>query len=114
MNLDDTAEEFEKYRLTVRVHAEQSLQLVPDHTNNTHEWQSWKRRRALGQGAFGEVWQEGWEDKYGDWHYRAVKSCSERMMQAARIDYKRELSALAAFSNSEVSQSTALPLSVLT
>lgn len=104
MNLDKTAQEFEKYRLIVQIDNDHTLQLVREPYSDTTTWQRWKRRRDLGQGAFGQVWQEAREDEYGDWHYRAVKTCSERSMQAARIDYKRELSALAAFSNSEVSQ----------
>jgi len=103
MSINNAKDDFEKYRLTVQVRDESTLQLIPDATTGIDTWRTWRRKRHLGQGAFGEVWQEGTEDQYGDWHYRAVKVCSERKMQAAQIDYKRELSALAAFSKSAVS-----------
>lgn len=102
MSVTKAAEEFEKYKLNVEIQDGYTLQHVRDSTSGINTCQTWKRRRYLGHGTFGEVWQEGWEDEYGDWHYRAVKSCSERKMRDAKIDYKRELSALAAFSKSEV------------
>ena len=102
MTFNITTEDFERYRLNVEVRDEGTVQLILDSHSGASTQQTWIRRRPLGQGAFGEVWQERWEDKHGDWHYRAVKTCSERRMRAARVDYKRELSALAAFSKSEV------------
>lgn len=103
MSTPVAAEEFERYKLTVRVRDDCTLQLVRDPISGSDTWQKWKWRRDLGHGAFGEVWQEEFKDEHGDKHYRAVKLCSKRMMREAQIDYKRELSALAAFSRSEVS-----------
>jgi hypothetical protein len=102
MSLKTADEDFERYRLEVETRDDCTIQLVRDSLSRTDTWQIWSRKRSLGQGAFGEVWQESWEDKHGDWHYRAVKICSQRKMQAAKVDFKRELSALAAFSKSEV------------
>jgi hypothetical protein len=102
MSINLAPEDFEKYRLDVEIRDEGTVRLVRDSFGGANTWQTWTRRRSLGQGAFGEVCQEMWEDKHGDLHYRAVKTCSERKMRAARVDYKRELSALAAFSKSEV------------
>jgi hypothetical protein len=102
MSANINTEDFEKHRLEVEVREDCTVQTVRDLLSGAITQQTWKRRRLLGHGGFGEVWQEGWEDKHGDWHYRAVKICSQRTMRVARIDYKRELSALAAFSRSEV------------
>lgn len=104
MSLTEDIYGLEKYRLTVAVRDGCTSQLVRDSSSGVDAWQEWRRKRHLGQGSFGEVWQEVWEDEDGDWHYRAVKACSEEGMRAAQIDYKRELSALAAFSKSEVSR----------
>lgn len=110
MNHARPAEEFEKYRLNVQVHPDHSVQFVHDPSSNITARQTWQRRKHLGKGGFGSVWQEGWEDADGDWHYRAVKICSEQEMQVRRIDYKRELLALAAFSNSNVSEMKCISL----
>ena len=96
------AEEFGKYKLDATSHDGRTHQLVCRSLSGAGSWQIWKRARSLGQGGFGHVWQESWEDEHGDRHFRAVKVCSHQKMQSARTDYKRELSALAAFSNSEV------------
>ena len=82
-------EDFESFRLTVKHHEGCTLQLINGGNRHGDSWQTWKRKRRLGRGAFSDVWQEASEDEYGDIHYRAVK---------IRIDYQRELSAPAAFS----------------
>ena len=102
MNISIFAEDFEKYRLDAEARDDCAFQVVPDSVGGASTWKTWERKKLLGQGAFGEVWQEECKDKHGDWHYRAIKVCSKRKMQAAQVDYRRELSALAAFSRSEV------------
>lgn len=81
-----------------------SIQIVRNSIGNIEKQQVWQRKDRLGKGAFGEVWKEVWEDQNRDWHYRAVKICSEADTETARKYHQRELSALAAFSRSEVSQ----------
>lgn len=99
---DASAEEFEKYRLVVDFRDDCTLQTVHDSSSNLTSVQTWNRKKELGDGAFSEVWQEESKDEYGDWQYRAVKVCSLRKLRAVQIDYKRELVALAAFSESKV------------
>lgn len=96
--------DFERYRLTVQTHGDHTLQPTRDSTDDLATWQTWRRGRSLGAGGFGEVHQQVWEDEHHDRHYRAVKVCNEQTMQARKIDYKRELSTIAAFSNSQVSR----------
>lgn len=100
--MSSSTEEFERYRLEVEALNGHHSQHVYDPVSKKSTWQVWMRKRPLGHGAFGEVQQEMWYDDSGDIHYRAVKICSEARMKSAQIDYKRELSALAAFSKSEV------------
>jgi hypothetical protein len=104
MRVNIVAEDFDAYRLDVEVRDEHTIQLVRDSSSGANTEQIWVRQKSLGHGGFGEVWQESWRDSRRDWHYRAVKICSEKKMQRAGVDYKRELSALAAFSESKVKE----------
>lgn len=79
-----------------------TIQTSHDPLSNLTKVQTWSRKRELGDGAFSEVWQEESKDEHGDWQYRAVKVCSLRKLRAVQIDYKSELVALAAFSESKV------------
>jgi len=84
-------------------------QFHEDHTEQTltldegrQSQQIWKRGRALGKGSFGSVFQERWEDENGSFEYRAVKVCSLLSLKSSNIDFRRELSALAALSSPQV------------
>lgn len=78
MSINIAADDFEDYRLDVEFGDKCTLQRFRGSPSGANTWQTWSRARSLGQGAFGEVWQERWEDEHGDWHYRAVKICSEQ------------------------------------
>ena len=104
-------DDFENYRLNATTRRGKTIQFVFDAVTGHQVQQTWNRRRHLGAGAFGEVWQEGREDEYSDWHYRAVKSCSARHLETTQVDYRRELAALALFSRSEVSSTISRQLS---
>ena len=78
--------------------------LFPDHTRHTF-YQSegrqnrrkvkvvkkWIRQQEIGEGGGGTVWLE--KDNNGD--ERAVKEISKRFCLESRIDYKREITAMA-------------------
>lgn len=113
MVTNESSSDLEKYRLTVDVSNDHVIQHARDSTGRATS-QTWRQGRKLGQGGFAEVFQQVWEDEHDDVHYRAVKVCLERNMKNNKIDYKRELSALAAFSNSEVINTSSLILLVLT
>jgi hypothetical protein len=53
--------------------------------------EEWKRKKRLGQGAFGTVWLE---EEAENGHLRAVKEVLKNGSTTARIDYTRELEAL--------------------
>lgn len=103
-------QDFERYRLSVQTHANGFLQPGHNSTSDISTWQTWRVGRFLGEGGFGEVHQQVSEDEHHDFHYRAVKEFKQKTMQARRIDYKRELSVLAAFSNSEVNRNLFLAI----
>jgi hypothetical protein len=58
----------------------------------------WYRQQSLGRGSFGAVWLEVYRDDVGKVANRAVKEIDKRHMQAVKLDYKRELLALAKLS----------------
>lgn len=103
MDSSKIVSDFEKYKLPVQIRGDHTLQRTIDSTTGLTTWQTWRRGRSLGHGASGAVHQQVWEDEHHDLHYRAVKVCLVQTLQTTSIGYKRELSALAAFSNSEVS-----------
>ena len=63
----------------------------------------WERQRSIGQGSFGEVWLEvKCQGTGAATEERAVKIINKNRMRTFNIDYRRELSALAIFSKSQV------------
>ncbi|KAJ5234999.1 uncharacterized protein N7469_004167 [Penicillium citrinum] len=69
----------------------------------------WTRDRIIGSGAFGDVWLESKQRLEEDGRaMRAVKVISKRRMQDWRIDYEKELLALAKFSKRSYQQENVL------
>ncbi len=60
----------------------------------------WRRQELLGSGSFGDVWLEVMENQPDT--KRAVKVIQKRRMKDAKIDYTKELKALAEFSRAKV------------
>ena len=60
----------------------------------------WRRQELLGSGSFGDVWLEVLQDQPD--MKRAVKVVQKRKMKDAKIDYTKELKALAEFSRAKV------------
>ena len=60
----------------------------------------WRRQELLGSGSFGDVWLEVLQDQPD--MKRAVKVLQKRRMKDAKIDYTKELKALAEFSRAKV------------
>ena len=60
----------------------------------------WRRQELLGSGSFGDVWLEVLQDQPD--MKRAVKVIQKRKMKDAKIDYTKELKALAEFSRAKV------------
>lgn len=60
----------------------------------------WCRQELLGSGSFGDVWLEVMEDQPDV--KRAVKVIQKKRMKDAKIDYTKELKALAEFSKAKV------------
>jgi hypothetical protein len=58
----------------------------------------WYKERHIGHGAFGDVWLEVQKEHDRVTAKRAVKSIQKRRMESVKIDYKRELLALAKLS----------------
>src|ERR1700743_3172921 len=58
----------------------------------------WYKERHLGDGAFGDVWLEAQKESDRVTAERAVKILQKRRMESLKIDYKRELLALAKLS----------------
>ncbi|CAG9937247.1 unnamed protein product [Clonostachys rosea f. rosea IK726] len=64
--------------------------------------ETWRRRKKLGSGSFGCVWLEERLDGDGTGRLRAVKEITKsREGKGSRIDYNRELEAIAKFSHSK-------------
>lgn len=67
----------------------------------------WDRQRSIGQGSFGEVWLEvKFQGTGAATDERAVKIINKSQMSTFKIDYRREISALATFSKSQVYEAT--------
>jgi hypothetical protein len=58
----------------------------------------WQRQTRIGDGGFGSVWLEKCTEGHRDIQLRAVK----RIEISARVDYNRELEAIAKFSHRKV------------
>lgn len=67
----------------------------------------WYRERVAGRGAFGEVWLEV-EREHGLRNQRAVKIVNKSAMRGRKIDYRKELLALAKFSKPQYRQEEVL------
>ena len=67
---------------------------------NTKLVKRWRRQEMLGSGSFGDVWLEVLQDQPEI--KRAVKVIQKRRMKDAKIDYTKELKALAEFSRAKV------------
>jgi hypothetical protein len=64
----------------------------------------WQRQRKIGGGGFGSVWLEKCTKggKNRDIEVRAIKQIEISQQNSARIDYNRELEAIAKFSHWKV------------
>jgi hypothetical protein len=60
----------------------------------------WYKKKSLGSGSFGEVWLE--QENSDLAQLRAVKAIKKAQMERVKIDYMRELTALAHFSKPKV------------
>ena len=92
-------------------HFKLDAQIYNDHTLHT-EYESdpargmrkarvekrWDKERHIGHGAFGDVWLEVHKERDGLTTERAVKIIQKRRMESVKVDYKRELLALAKLS----------------
>jgi hypothetical protein len=58
----------------------------------------WYKEKDIGHGSFGEVWLEAQRDGGQMTATRAIKKIGKRRMKSFKIDYKRELYALAKLS----------------
>ena len=63
----------------------------------------WDRQDRIGDGAFGKVWKESCQLPGGTSVVRAVKEVDKHRMEQCKIDFKKELLALAKFAKDEVS-----------
>ena len=64
----------------------------------------WYRQQNTGRGGFGTVWLEVQRDNLGGTAQRAVKEIDKNYMQAVKLDYQRELLALAKLSKVQCCQ----------
>jgi Protein tyrosine and serine/threonine kinase len=62
----------------------------------------WQQVACVGEGSFGQVWWEQHRQTDGTQQDRAVKIIQKHRMRASRVDFKKELLALAKFSKDEV------------
>ena len=88
-------------------HFKLEAEQLPEYTQHTHYKSDrshglrrlkvvkrWRRKHDIGEGAFGIVWLEVEEDG----SERAVKAISRRLCSYSKIDYKKELAAMAILS----------------
>ena len=62
----------------------------------------WNRMESIGEGTFGKVWRELHCQPGGNQEVRAVKVIEKQRIKAYKVDFKKELLALAKFSKNEV------------
>lgn len=62
----------------------------------------WTREKLVGSGAFGRVWCERCVKGAKDYNIRAVKEIIKPPSYGKRVDYSRELEAIAKFSHERV------------
>ena len=88
-------------------HFKLEVEQLPDYTQHTHYKSDrshglrrvkivkrWRKKHDIGEGTFGVVWLEVEEDG----SERAVKAISRRLCSYNKIDYKKELAAMAILS----------------
>ena len=88
-------------------HFKLEVEQLPEYTQHTHYKSDsshglrkleivkrWRKKQDIGEGAFGIVWLEVEEDG----SERAVKAISRRLCSYNKIDYKKELAAMAKLS----------------
>ena len=88
-------------------HFKLEVEQLPEYTQHTHYKSDrshglrrlkivkrWRKKHDIGQGAYGIVWLEVEEDG----SERAVKAISKRQCSYDKIDYKKELAAMAILS----------------
>lgn len=93
-----TSDLIEHFKLDAQVHDGHTVHIEPARgMRRAPIEQIWYREKFLGHGAFGEVWLEAQRDQ-GQGATRAVKLIQKSRMQTVKIDYKRELLALAKLS----------------
>ena len=93
----------EHFRLNAQICVDHTLHIeyVSDPARGTRKTKvvkRWDRERHLGHGAFGDVWLEVRKEHDQVTAERAVKIIQKRRMVSVKIDYKRELLALAKLS----------------
>ncbi|XTI95272.1 WD40 repeat-like protein [Cenococcum geophilum] len=64
----------------------------------------WNRMESIGEGTFGKVWRELHYQLGGNQEVRAVKVIEKQRIKAYKVDFKKELLALAKFSKNEYQQ----------
>lgn len=105
MSAEDLLDHF---KLDAEVHDQYTLHFVykPNRVLGRREkvQTKWERGGELGEGAFGQVWQESCRETGGSLVSRAVKNIRKGRMKSYGIDYKKELLALAKFSKEEVTK----------
>jgi hypothetical protein len=99
MNLDL----IEHFKLDAQVFGEHTLHIeyVSDPARGIRKARiekRWDKERYIGHGAFGDVWLEVQKERGQVAAERAVKSIQKRQMESVKIDYRRELLALAKLS----------------
>jgi hypothetical protein len=97
---------FDHFKLDAEVFPEHTLH-VTYKTNRARglrekNVKQWKRMESIGEGSFGQVWRELHGQPGGTEEVRAVKVIEKNRMRACRVDFKKELLALAKFSKDEV------------
>jgi Protein tyrosine and serine/threonine kinase len=61
----------------------------------------WYKKQCIGNGGFGKVWLEATQDDDDDVEKRTVEIINKAKMRPLRVDYNKELLALAKFSKQE-------------
>lgn len=102
-----TSDLLDHFKLDAKFFPNYTLQTSyePDNTRGRQKKKietKWFRTTTIGHGSFGEVWLETESQEEGKANQRAVKILNIRQMNAHGIDYRRELTALAKFSKSQV------------
>jgi hypothetical protein len=100
------------YRLVAHIHHDYTEQVIhkSDPINGRRKVtieKRWHKVKRLGKGAYGEVYLER-EETNGVESRRAVKQLPKLLQSGARVDYSRELSAMAILSKVKIPKKTCL------